>query len=80
MAPSEGDKFKIPVWHQPDGQPLSCREKIKVLNENLMELREMAQDALEDGILMGGDETQLRTVLADMMASLENPYKDRGKG
>lgn len=80
MASSQRDKFEIPVWQQPDGRPLSCREKIKVLNENLMELRDMAQDALEDGILMGGDEAQLRAVLADMMASLENPYKDRGKG
>jgi len=80
MAASQRGEFGIPVWQQPDGQPLSCREKIKVLNENLMELRDMAQDALEDGILMGGDEAQLRAVLADMMASLENPYKDRGKG
>ncbi len=80
MAPLQRGKFEIPVWQQPDGQPLSCREKIKVLNENLMELREMAQDALEDGSRRGGDEAQLRAVLADMMDSLENPYKDRGKG
>ncbi|NIA68767.1 hypothetical protein HBA54_09205 [Pelagibius litoralis] len=70
-------KFEIPVWLQPDGAPLSCREKIKVLNENLEEIREMAQDALEDGILMGGDEAQLRDVLLDLVRSLENPYRDR---
>lgn len=67
-------KFEIPVWLQPDGAPLSCREKIKVLNENLEEIREMAQDALEDGILMGCDETQLREVLMALVESLENPY------
>ena len=66
--------FSPPTWRQPDGEPLSCVEKIKVLNENLEEIRELAQDALEDGILMGCDEAQLRRVLADMMASLENPY------
>ena len=70
-------RFEIPVWLQPDGAPLSCREKIKVLNENLEEIREMAQDALEDGILMGCDEAQLRQVLRDLVASLENPYRDR---
>lgn len=70
-------KFEIPVWRQPDGLPLSCREKIKVLNENLEEIREMAQDALEDGILMGCDEAQLREVLAALVDSLENPYGDR---
>lgn len=70
-------KFEIPVWRQPDGAPLSCREKIKVLNENLEEIREMAQDALEDGILMGCDESQLRDVLRELVNSLDNPYRDR---
>ncbi|MGE5537216.1 MAG: hypothetical protein ACM30I_01255 [Gemmatimonas sp.] len=61
-------------WLAPDGEPLACRDKIKVLNENLVELRAMAQDALEDAVLMGGDETQVRAVLAEMVASLVNPY------
>ena len=77
MSVPTAKKFEIPVWLQPDGAPLSCREKIKVLNENLEEIREMAQDALEDGILMGGDESQLREVLMSLVQSLENPYKDR---
>jgi len=33
--------FQAPVWHQPDGNPVSCVEKIKVLNENLTELRQI---------------------------------------
>ena len=77
MPAPTAKKFEIPVWLQPDGAPLSCREKIKVLNENLEEIREMAQDALEDGILMGCDENQLREVLMALIGSLENPYKDR---
>lgn len=72
-------KFEIPVWKQPNGSPLSCREKIKILNENLEEIRGMAQDALEDGILMGCDEAQLRQVLLALVDSLENPYGDRNK-
>jgi hypothetical protein len=75
-----GKNFEIPVWLQSDGQPLSCREKIKVLNENLEEIREMAQDALEDGILMGCDEAQLREVFQDLVQSLSNPYGNRTKG
>ena len=69
------DSFSIPGWLQPDGQPLSCREKIKVLNENLTEISEMAQDALEDAILMGCDEQQVRDVLLRLVQSLQNPYK-----
>ncbi len=62
------------VWHAPDGSALSCREKIKVLNENLEELQQMAQDALEDAIIMGADEQQIRAVLQRLVSSLENPY------
>ena len=66
--------FAPPTWRDPAGKALSCREKIKVLNENLEEIRQLAQDALEDAILMGGDETQFRTVMADLVATLDNPY------
>jgi hypothetical protein len=64
----------FPIWRQPDGRPLSCVEKIKVLNENLAEIRQLAQDALEDGLLMGGSEDQLRMVLRELIDNLENPY------
>ena len=73
MAKTSIDTF--PVWHTPEGDPVSCVEKIKVLNENLAELRDLAQDALEDGVLMGCDEAQLREVLAGLIARLVNPYK-----
>jgi hypothetical protein len=73
------DKLDLPVWRQADGAPLSCVEKIKVLNENLAELRQMAQDALEDAILMGADEAQIRDVLARLVATLDNPYRKTGK-
>jgi hypothetical protein len=69
------NKSDLPVWRQPDGKPVSCVEKIKVLNENLAELRQMAQDALEDAILMGCDEAQVRDVLQRLIASIENPYR-----
>ena len=46
-----------------------------MLNENLAEIRQIAQDALEDAILMGCDEEQLREVLHQLVDSLENPYR-----
>ena len=36
-----------PRWMTPGGEAVSCIEKIRVLNENLGELREMAQEALD---------------------------------
>lgn len=73
MASSVAIEF--PVWRTPEGEPVSCVEKIKVLNENLAELRDLAQDALEDAVLIGCDEAQLREVLAGIIAGLVNPYR-----
>jgi hypothetical protein len=69
------EPFSPPTWRQPDGSPVSCVEKIKVLNENLAEIQQMAQDALEDAVLMGCDEAQLRAVLRSLVESLHNPYR-----
>lgn len=66
--------LNLPTWLDPEGKPLSCLEKIKVLNENLEEIRQMCQDALEDAVLMGCDEPQFRQVLQDLIDSLENPF------
>jgi hypothetical protein len=66
---------EFPVWLTPEGEPVSCVEKIKVLNENLCELHDLAQEALEDAVLMGADERQVREVLAGLIAGLVNPYK-----
>jgi hypothetical protein len=66
---------EFPVWRTPDGDPVSCVEKIKLLNENLAELRDLAQEALEDAVLMGCDEAQVRAVLAAIVADLVNPYR-----
>ncbi len=66
---------KSHIWRQPDGNPVSCVEKIKVLNQNLDEIRQLAQDALEDAILMGCDEAQVRAVLQTLVDDLQNPYR-----
>ena len=68
-------KFTPPVWHSPDEKILDCKEKIKVLNENLIEIIELSQEALEDTVLMGGDEKQFKSVLSEAIESLTNPYK-----
>jgi hypothetical protein len=73
MSDSETSEF--PIWRTPEGEQVSCVEKIKVLNENLAELRELAQEALEDAVLMGCDEAQVRKVLAGIVAGVVNPYR-----
>lgn len=65
---------KPPVWRRDDGAPVSCLEKIKVLNENYAELRQMTQDAFEDALLLGCSEAQVRAVLRALVDELRNPY------
>ncbi len=62
------------VWIGPDGEPVACVEKLDVLRQNLAELREMAQEALEDAVVMGCDEAQAREVLSALVASLDPPF------
>jgi hypothetical protein len=62
------------VWKRPDGSIVACTEKIKVLRENLEELRQMAQDAFEDALLMECEEHQIRAVFQELIGGLVNPY------
>jgi hypothetical protein len=64
----------IPTWRHDDGAPVSCHEKIKVMNENLAEIRQMAQDAFEDALLMGCSEAQVREVFVAVMHDLVKPW------
>ncbi len=68
-------KFDLPTWLTPEGEPVSCIDKIKVLNENLEEIRDLAQAALEDAVLMGCDEAQFREVIRNLSQAIVNPYK-----
>lgn len=65
----------MPKWVDDHGRVVACTEKIKVMQQNMEELYQLAQDAFEDGLLMGCSETQLRQYLADLMAGLVNPYR-----
>jgi hypothetical protein len=64
----------LPVWRDETGKPISCTEKIKVLNENFQEIRQTALDAMQDGVLMGCCESQLRGELQNLIASLKTGF------
>lgn len=70
---AQSDKFAPPRWQGTDGKPVSCLEKIKVLNQNLEEIRQLCADAVEDAVLMGCDPEQIRGVLRNLVDSLDQP-------
>ncbi|MBI5923155.1 MAG: hypothetical protein HY847_16090 [Betaproteobacteria bacterium] len=65
------------VWKNVDGNPISCLEKIKVLNQNFEELRQIAQDALDDALLMQCSEEQIRQALHQMIDELHYSFESR---
>ena len=71
-------KSGVPVvWLTPAGEVVACVEKNKVLGENLEEIKQVCQEALEDAVLRGCDEKQFRAVLAELIQTLKNPYSPR---
>ncbi len=65
------------TWPQADGTPVACREKLRTLAETHAELAQVMQDAFEDAVLMGVDETAMRQILAEMVAKLRSPKAPR---
>ena len=66
-----------PLWPGADGNPVSCREKLKVLAENHAELAQVMRDAFEDAVLMGVDEAAMRRILGELVAGLPSPKRPR---
>jgi hypothetical protein len=62
-------------WIGRDGMPLTCEEKISLLNDNLEEIHELCQHAFEEAMQMGCSEEFLRIVLQDMVTSLKRAGK-----
>tara|TARA_B100001758_G_scaffold71665_1_gene60433 strand:+ start:55 stop:276 length:222 start_codon:yes stop_codon:yes gene_type:complete len=61
------------TWEGLDDENVSCTEKIKILNENIIEIDQIIEDALEDAVLMGADPKQIIKVI---IKSLEEKNSD----
>ncbi len=73
---SDANKSNWPKWVRDDKSVVSCTEKVKVMTENFDELKQIAQDALEDGLLMEVSEAQMREALHALVDGLMNPYQN----
>ncbi len=63
------------TWPGADGNPVSCREKLKVLAENHAEAAQVLADMLEDAVIMGVDEAAMRRVMAELVSALPSPKR-----
>ena len=72
--PDENDSQQPIVWHRPDGEIITCEDKIAVLQENLGEIEDLCREALADALVMEVDEAQFRAALAALVKRLPTPY------
>ena len=71
-ASGEADSI---VWIGQNGKPISCLEKIKVLNQNFAEWEQITQDALDDAVVMGADPELFKSLLAQALTRMRNIYE-----
>ena len=71
------EKSAWPKWVRDDDSVVACTEKVKVMTENFDEIKQIAQDAFEDGLLMEVSEEQMREALRALVSSLVNPYQKK---
>lgn len=63
-------------WTNDAGELISCTEKIKVMQQNLAELKTMLQDIIDDGVLMEINENQLKEEMKKIIENISFSYKD----
>ena len=79
MKKTTASKINPKRWKRSSGKFFSCREKIKILNQDIEEVNQVCQDALEDALLMDCDESQFRDAIFRVVDNLINPYKKNEK-
>ncbi len=67
----------LPTWVRDDNSIVACTEKIRVMKENFDEIKQITQDAFEDGLLMEVSDKQMRDALHQLVDELVDPYKKR---
>ena len=62
-------------WYTVKKKKISCEEKIKLLNQNIEEFQNLANDILDEAILMGVDKKQLLEIMTNVISSADGSLK-----
>mgnify|MGYP001411672432 FL=1 len=62
-------------WKASDNSKISCKEKIVILNNNVIELQNLINQIYDEAILMGVDKEQIRKVINNLSANLNTELK-----
>ena len=62
-------------WKTSDNSKISCKEKIVILNNNVIELQSLINQIYDEAILMGVDKTQIKKVISNLATNLNTELK-----
>ena len=62
-------------WKTSDNSKISCKEKIVILNNNVIELQNLINQIYDEAILMGVDKTQIKKVISNLATNLNTELK-----
>ena len=64
-------------WLKADGSTVAGTEKVKVLEENWEEVKALLQDVLDDAVLMGCTEQQVKAEYKRLIDALQCDFKEQ---
>ena len=64
-------------WLKADGSTVSCTEKVKVLEENWEEVKALLQDVLDDAVMIGSTEHQVKAEYKRLIDALQCDFKEQ---
>ncbi len=62
-------------WKSSDNSKISCKEKIVILNNNVIELQNLINQIYDEAILMGVDKKQIERVINNLATNLKTELK-----
>ena len=63
------------VWKAGDNSKISCKDKIIILNNNVIELQNLINQIYDEAILMGVDRKQIKQVINNLVTNLKTELK-----
>ena len=63
------------IWYSKNKEKLSCKEKILLLNNNILEFHELANEIYDEAILMGVRKEQIEEVLTNTVKNINSKLK-----
>ena len=62
-------------WKSSNNQKITCQEKLKILNDNLLDLEELIIEIYDEALLMGVDKKQIETIMKSVVSCINTDKK-----